>query len=194
MLWLFSFVFSLSEFSFLKDICWLPDFCNWDIARPLSMNSNLSLPFLSVLYHYSLWACVPWHKCCLGYDLGVLQLESAQCLFYTSLGLNCILCALLTTPTTLSLTACQGLSPYRQESLSGIYTIFLLSIEYLVTPLPVSFINQGLGRHIKDFVYSITLWHPASTQPAWRPFMITSFCTFTGPPHLLDLWTTCSYA
>ena len=47
----------------------------------------------------------------------------------------------------------------------------------------MSFIYQGLSRHIKDFVYSITaLWCPLTfpTLPAWCSFTSTSFCTFTA--------------
>jgi len=42
MLWLFSFIFNLSEFSFLEDICWLADFCNWDVAWPIPYFEDLS--------------------------------------------------------------------------------------------------------------------------------------------------------
>ena len=37
-----------------------------------------------LLYHYSLQGCVPWHKCCLGYYLGVLQFDSSVSLHYLS--------------------------------------------------------------------------------------------------------------
>ena len=53
----------------------LPHLCLW------VQTSHYSF-FL--LYHYSPQSRVPWHKCCLGYYLGVLQFDSSVSLHYLS--------------------------------------------------------------------------------------------------------------
>ena len=61
---------------------------------------------------------------------------TAQCLFITSLRLNCMLCALLTVPTALSLTACQGLPPYS----SNLCQVYIPSFYYQLSTLLLCFL------------------------------------------------------
>ena len=104
----------------------LPHLCLW------VQTSHYSF-FL--LYHYSPQACVPWHKCCLGYYLGVLQFDSSVSLHYLS-QIKLLLCALLTVPTALSLTACQGLPPYSRN----LCQVYIPSFYYQLSTLLLCFL------------------------------------------------------
>ena len=62
--------------------------------------------------------------------------STAPCLFITSLRLNCMLCALLTVHTALTLTACQGLPPYSRN----LCQVYIPSFYYQLSTLLLCFL------------------------------------------------------
>ena len=122
-----NFLFLMIFVSLLVSAIWtLPHLCLWVQTSYYSFSCYITTHYRVVCHGTNAAWVITW-RC---YSL------TAQCLFITSLRLNCMLCALLTVPTALSLTACQGLPPYS----SNLCQVYIPSFYYQLSILLLCFL------------------------------------------------------